>query len=348
MPNILFRADAHKEIGTGDLMSVIYLSREFQNNSWHCFFAVRDYEPALSIVRQFGLQNVEIIPHGILLKNEIELIKKLCADNEIDCLFMEVTKNNLREYGALGKPAPVKACANFDGIITEDFDIVVNWCVDASDTLYGGYECKNTKFVLGFENAILPESVLKLGHDKKSPNKKAQTILITMGGADEFNLTHKVLKSLASCASACEIKVIIGPGYEHSQDSLNSIGTNFHKFSLIKDAKSLDGYYRWADMAFSAGGLTSSELVAAKIPAVLIAAHEHQIKRCECYSRKNWAFYAGCRKNISEMQIEAAFYHVNNNIQAFNDSLGRCEFRGGNEKIYKDIDTCRQSKELVS
>lgn len=348
MPRILFRADAQETIGVGDLMSLVYLSRQFREHSWSSFFAVRNYAPARKIAKQFELENIHIIPKDASLEEEIMLIKKICVDSNIDCMFLEITKESLLKYKTLGRPAPIKACVNFDGIITGDFDIVVNWCVDTRERLYEKHKCPKTKFILGFENAILPHYFSEKHFLVKKEKDTAEKILISMGGVDEFNLTAEVLKALSGHdkASGFDIRAIVGPGYAHSKDLLDSLKGNVRGFTVKENCDNLSDDYMWADMAFSAGGLTSSELVAAKIPSILIAAYGHQVKRCEYYFRQNWVYYAGYRDIADEKRIRESLDYLTNNIGLFRDNLSRSGFRGGNEKIYKNIDTCRQSKQL--
>lgn len=343
MSNILFRADAEKLIGAGDLMSLIYLSKYFQRNNWNCFFAARDYKPASHIIATHNLKNVFLIPQEGTLKYEISFIKDVCQENKIDCLLMEITRNNLAQYESLGRPTLIKACVNFDGVITDDFDIVINWCVEGSSDLYSRYRQNDIQFILGFENSILPDyfvsSFVPLPKDNAAPKR----ILITMGGSDEFDTTAMVLKFL-SCQhnENDEFHIILGVGYENYTGISGLLESKFRNFIIKYDASDLYDEYRWADIAFSAGGLTSSELVAAKVPAILIATQEHQIKRCKYYSQNGWAYFVGFYKNITESGLVNSFNYLKNNINEFRANLSGFEFRGGNEKIYQSIDSRRQ------
>jgi len=347
MPKILFRADAEKSVGIGDLMSLVYLSNEFQRNSWQCYFAVRDYNPALQIIKKHKLKNVYLISRQMELENEIRLIKKICQKNTIDCLFMEITKNNLGEYNALGKPTPIMGCVNFDGVITKDFDIVVNWCVDSNDNFYKDYEGENIQFIIGFENTILPYYFDRDRISTRTFGKDVKKVLVSVGGIDEFDLTRKIITALTQQKKDYEIRVIVGYGYANYKELLRITKDKLKNFNLRKNVVNLFEDYLWADVAFSAGGLTSSELVSTRTPAILIAAYEHQVKRCEYYSKNKWAYYIGDYLNLNEVQILNGLDYMLNNINLFRNSLAQLHFEGGNEKIYKSVDSCRQCKQLV-
>ncbi len=348
MPKILFRADAEDSIGTGDLMSLIYLSRLFQKNLWQCFFAVREYGPALEILKNHKLDNVYLISKHASISEEINFLRKICTDNGVDCLFMEITKHSLREYQDLGKPAPIKACVNFDGEITSDYDVVVNWCIDSFDHVYGAHKNSNTQFILGFENVILPDYFVWKAISKRVYGNKIEKILITMGGIDELDLTGKIVNTLIHKYSDYEIRVIVGPGYDYAKDLVKLMGSGLKNFRLKQNVDNLFEDYLWADLAFSAGGLTSSELVAAKIPSILIAIRKHQIKRCEYFFKNKWSCYAGYHTDLGEREILKSLNYMIKYIDLFRNFLKKADFRGGNEKIFKNIDSCRQSKKLVS
>ena len=352
MPKILFRADAEKSIGIGDLMSVIYLSHEFRKNRWECFFAVKDYASASKIIERNKIGNVYLIPCNSTLNDEVREIKKICKDISVDCLFMEITERKLSDYKILGRPTPIKACVNFDGVITDDFDVISNWCVDLSDNLYAGHKNEKKIFILGFENTVLPHYFDWHKINNRIFSKDIRKIIITMGGADEFNLGKKVVKALSKCSNSrdYEIRFIIGPAHDRKKkkDLYGAIGkSKFKKFTIYENKNDLFEDYLWADMAFSAGGLSASELVASKTPSLILASKEHQIKRCKYYSQKGWAHYVGYRDKINEKEIIKGLNYMLENKGLFQETLGNLKFKGGNEKIYESINSCRQSRQLV-
>ena len=53
--------------------------------------------------------------------------------------------------------------------------------------------------------------------------------------------------------------------------------------------------YLLVDIAIGAGGLISSELVASRTPALLLATCEHQVARCQYYETQGQVKYLGHR-----------------------------------------------------
>jgi spore coat polysaccharide biosynthesis predicted glycosyltransferase SpsG len=344
MPKILFRADANERIGSGDLLSLFYLSESFQKKGWKSCFLVKDHEMALKIINKNSIGETHIMPKDIKIEEEIRIIDNLCNEKSIDCLFMEITENDLHAYETLGRPAAIKACVNFDGIVSKDFDLIVNWCVDSKSDIYNYIsDAKQEGILVGFDKVILPDHFDR-GNLKKKEIKDIKNILITMGGLDEFDMTAKVLKSLAVAGQDIEVRVIAGPGYKGELALTEYAGKYFNNFSVRCDAKDLFGDYLWSDICISAGGLTSSELVATKTPAILIATYEHQIKRCEYFHKMGWAYYVGYFAEQTEEDLFKAFNYLRENIVSFHSVLADISFRGGNEEIFNYIDNCRQSR----
>lgn len=339
MPNILFRADAHNKIGTGDLVSFIYLSHEFQRKDWGVFFSIRDFSVAKQIVENWHLKNVHWITSDLSINDEVELIRKLCLDEAVDCFFIQITDGSLTEYKDLNRVAPIMACVNFDGCVLVDFDLIVNWCVDLKESVYEEY--KGGNLLCGFENAILPDYFDRDKICKRSYGDFVRKILITMGGIDEFNLTRRILEALRCFDKEFEIRVVIGPGCTlNDKASFSGVVFKENSCNLFED-------YLWADIAFSSGGLTSSELAATRTPAILISAYTHQIKRCEYYARQGWAYYLGGQEGIIADNIRNGLNKVVSGIADYRIALARSAFRGGSEKIFKIIDSYRQSKKLA-
>jgi spore coat polysaccharide biosynthesis predicted glycosyltransferase SpsG len=233
-------------------------------------------------------------------------------------------------------------------VITPDFDLVVNWCVSSTDSLYAQYKKDSTRFLLGFENTILLDYFDLANIQKRSHSDKIQKILVTMGGVDEFDLTARVVKGLSLIDEEWEVRIILGPGYSRKAELLKIIDLGKSNFSLKENIDNLYADYLWADLAFSAGGLSSSELVATKTPAILVAAYEHQVARCQYFHQQQWAYYTG-RENLFDTQtVKNSLDYLQKNIGDMRNNLQKNEFRGGNEKIFAHISSYRQSAKLVS
>lgn len=283
MKRILFRADAHKTIGSGDLVSLIHLSRYFESSKWQKIFMVRNFNEARSLLKLYGLKNIVIIDKNISVAKEVALINKTIKDFRVNVVLFEITERKLIEFRGITNDV-IKASVSFDKDIPSDLDLVVNW-EPQSKKMYALHEFPKTKFLLGPEYVILPKEFNLAQIKKRHINKKAKRILVTMGGADELNFTKKIAQIIIKNKLRQKFIFIVGATYKYVNDLKNELNSSGINYEIQQGLKSIFKQFISSDMAISAGGLTLFELIAARIPVVAVATYKHQINRC-CYFHK--------------------------------------------------------------
>lgn len=294
MKKIIFRADASTRLGTGDLVSLVNLSKYFERSGWEAHFIVRNYKAAGEIIRKRAIKRFFIIEEGFGIGEEIGIINGYIADNGIDVIFLEITERPLTEYAGITGNA-IQACINFDGVIHKKIDLVVNWDICA-EKLYDMKKYPKTKFLLGIEYAALPVEFDfdKIGRRNYSP--KARDLLITMGGADEFNFTRKIVDSIIKNKIDVKLDIVIGSGYPFKEELEKAMKSSSLDYKIEDNVTDMLSRFMSCDMAISAGGFSAFELIASRTPCLLIAVYEHQVSRCEYFDRKGWATYLGFRR----------------------------------------------------
>lgn len=302
MKKILFRADAKPSIGIGDLMSLINLSFYFDEREWESYFIIRSYKAGVELVKKYNLKNIFIIDENLSLDEEIKYINDFIKDNSIDIIFFEITERKLSNY--IGIDSIKKVAVNFDGHILNDLDLVIDWDVEAYK-FFDTDKYPKTKFLLGAQYVILPKEFYSQKVQNRKLNYPAKKLLIAMGGADELNFTQKVVNSIIKSELDIELNIIVGAGYEHRDELEKTLKSSNLKFGIKQNIKNMLNEYLDADIAIGAGGLTSSELVASKTPAILIATYEHQVARCKYFGEQKFAKYLGFREFNEKELIEA-------------------------------------------
>ena len=307
MKRILFRADAKPSIGTGDLISLIHLSRYFEEAGWETHFIIRDYSAAVSISRRHSLERLAVIDSGFTILQEVDVINKYVEECKIDVLFLEITERPLSDYAGLSDRA-LKACVSFDGVITEDISLVVNWDVEA-EGLFDISKYPATRFLLGPEYVIVPPRFNQERIRKRVYRRKTEKLLIAMGGADELNFTQKIANVFIRNGASCKLTVIVGAGYQHKEELERSLSSSSLDYELKQNVADMFEEYMACDMAVGTGGLTAYELVATRTPAVLIATYEHQVARCLYFHEKGLVKYLGFRKFDPDTLLRSVYEH---------------------------------------
>jgi len=302
MNSILFRADSFTEIGTGDLMSLIQLSKYFIKEGWDVSFMTQRTESAIKLLESHNVDNIFFIESGKSLSYEINYLNSIVELNNIQVLFFEITERKLTEYKGISS-TPFKACVCFDGHVPNNFQFVLDWSVSAQSN-YNQKENTNTMYLLGPEYVILPITFDREKIKQRIYSTKTKNVLIAMGGADEFNITHKIVSDLITCNSL-NLNIILGAGYLYEETLIKLLQNSGAKYKVNKNVKNMFLEYMGCDLGIGAGGLISSELIATRTPAILISTYEHQIDRCEYFNRKGLAVYLGHKKYNREQLINS-------------------------------------------
>jgi spore coat polysaccharide biosynthesis predicted glycosyltransferase SpsG len=315
MKKILFRADAAPHIGIGDLISLINISKYF--DEYENYFIIKNYSAAVSLVKKYKLNNCHIIDAKSSLSEEITYINNIIENNQIDILFLEITERRLSDYQGLTQKCK-KVAVNFDGYILEDLDIVIDWDVEAYK-FFDTSKYSNTKFLLGAKFVILPKEFYNLSN-KSIKHRDFKKILIAMGGADEFDFTNKVVHSIKQInLKNIELNIIVGAGYENKVKLEENLLKSNIKYTIKQNITNMLNEYLDCDIGIGAGGLTSSEMVAAKVSTILIATYEHQIARCKYFDQQKWAKYLGYRR-FDKQELKNTILNpiILDNIDIFN------------------------------
>lgn len=289
---ILFRADAKPSIGTGDLLSLIQLSRHFLKRGWEAYFIIKNHKTAINLASGYDVKNIEVIDKKIKIAHEVEVINNFCQTNDISLVFFEITGRRLTDYKGLLPHMP-KAAVCFDGLYPSDFKIIVNWDTDA-ESLFN-IRNQSALYFLGPEYVILSPDFDMDRIKLRKYKTKAQNIMIAMGGADELDFTSRVVDYFIDMKPDFKINIIIGSGYPYKDSLLGKLKNSSLDYEIRSNITNMFDQYMEADIAIGAGGLTSYEIVATKTPGIVFSLYEHQRARCRYFHDKGFVKYMGFR-----------------------------------------------------
>ena len=207
---------------------------------------------------------------------------------------VEAFEIKLTEYAKI-KTIP-KVCINYynynNGDVLDNFDLVIDWDVFAN-RYYDVKKYKNTTFLLGAKYVLLSKEFY-LEFDR-SYNKNIKKVLISMGGADEYNITLMLVKTIVKLKLDIELTIILGAGYKNKKIIETMLKHTHIKYNIKQNVTNMLNEYLNCDVAITSGGLGASELIASKTPAILISTYTHQIDRCKYFAKKGFVIYLGHR-----------------------------------------------------
>ncbi len=159
-------------------------------------------------------------------------------------------------------------------------DIVLNQNIYADMSFYQYYE-PYTRFLLGTKYALIRKEFLKWSGWHRDIPEVARKILVTFGGSDPDNVTHKVIEAVRTVdLDGLEVKVVVGGANPHF-DLIYETVKDLSNFTLIKNTENMSELVAWADIAISAGGSTCWELFFMGIPSIIIPIAENQVTCCK-------------------------------------------------------------------
>ena len=296
MRRIAFRADTNQAIGSGDLVTLINLSRCFTSDGWETIFITQRTPNAVALLKKHGIARAVFLAPGLSQEKENKAMGSIVSRYGIDAIILEITGKPLSGYRLPEKV--IKGCVDFWGIVPAGFDLVINWDIGGR-SLYKRPRGK-TIFLCGPEYAPLPRGYDASKANRRSYRDSPRRVLVTMGGVDKANLTQKVVATLTKDGLDASFTIVIGSGYRYTKQLTGQLRRSGLKYALKSNLRNLWPELMKCDVAVSAGGFTVFELLASRTPCVLIAAVGHQIKRCKRLAAEKKAHYLGFRDFSAE------------------------------------------------
>lgn len=277
--NLIIRADANPQTGTGHVMRCIALAQAWQDRGGKVIFLSHCEN---EVLRQ------RIIDEGF----EFLPIEKPHPDpHDLKQLFKELeTRNSKLETwlvldGYHFTPLYQKAIRDngYKLLVIDDMahlnyyhaDILLNQNIHASSLFYS-YD-KDTVKLMGSKYVLLRKEFLHYKSWKREIPDKAKRILVTMGGSDPDNVTLKVIMALDRLNDReLEIIIVAGPVNLNIDSLKSTLPSSTCPMCICRNAENMPEIMAWADMAVTAAGSTCWELAFMGVPSITVVTGENQ------------------------------------------------------------------------
>lgn len=190
--------------------------------------------------------------------------------------------------------------------------IVANGSINAENLNYSPK--KDSLYLLGTEYTPLRNSFSNYSSKipSKENSKSIKTIMITLGGGDNRNLTPKILKMLLNNYPTLKINVIIGAEFNNISE-IEPLASSKIKLIYHPDAEGMVKTMINSDIAISGGGQTIYELACMGLPSITILVASNQEHNIEYGQKAGFLELAGS-------------YDDKNLFKKISDILGRMDF----------------------
>lgn len=290
-PQTLFRVDAGPDIGLGHLQRCISLAAALQHFGVISFFLVNREGCAEKWLASSGIAANTLGRLKSWSTDDLAQTLKTADEQKCDIVVVDSDYEGEAYLGRL-RQAGFFVCA-IEDMAPHPFScqLVVNGDAHAAQLSYHS-SSGDTLFLLGSEYSILRREFWE--KRLRTVHKVVENLLVTMGGADPYNLMPRVLRLLSELPGRFAVTAIIGPFFDNIAEVEIAAQRRKRPVKLIHAPHSVSNLMLEADLAISAGGQTLYELACVGCPTVAVQMASNQKGQLQVFSKSGFLRAAGC------------------------------------------------------
>lgn len=283
------RVDANEKIAMGHLMRCMSIAKQLKLLGEEIVFIISE-SYAKTYIEECGYECLCLGNHYNEKDSEVGALLEIIKRYSISKLLLDSYEVTYRYMAAL--KAHCRLCYIDDlNLFRYPADMIINYTFKTDRKKYDGMGYKEERFLLGESYVPLrPE----FGQEPIAVKKQAESIFLTTGGTDEYNMIIGILKELKSEPQLSVMKknVVIGKFYRNLEE-LYQLAAEDGQIQVYHDISDIWRVMRMSDIAVSAGGTTLAELCACGLTTVCFAIAENQLPGTAAYSAEGLMLFAG-------------------------------------------------------
>ena len=272
---VVFRVDASLQMGTGHVMRCLALAQALKYNEANVEFICRKHEGSLiDKIRLNGfnvyeLEVLEEVDDKLAHSHWLGTTQQQDADDCLDILKAEKTNWLIVDHYALDEQWQKRLKPYYEKLMVIDdladrkhqCDVLLDQNFGRSYQDYKDLVPASAKLLMGSEYALLRpefEKYRQYSLDRRK-DEKFKKLLINMGGADQDNITGKVIERLqvAKLPKDVEITVVMGKTAPHLASAITSANKLSYRSEVKVDVDNMAELMANADIAIGASGATT-------------------------------------------------------------------------------------------
>ena len=315
--NVLIRADASIQMGTGHVMRCLALAQAIKAQGDCAHFAIESCPPALLNRLEnegFTIHFLDSIETGSPsdIQETVNLFQTLecqwiCVDGY---QFGAEYQQKLRDLGCRSLVLDDYGHASFYSA-----DFVLNQNSSAHD---GYYQSRHpeTALLLGTRYTLLRQEFLMWHRWQRHIPKIVGNLLITLGGSDPENMTTWILDALQGVdISGLTIVVIVGAANPHQNSLKACVARSIHSVQLVSNVTDMSHYIAAADLAISAGGSTTWELALLGLPNLMVTLADNQVAIAQSLHDQGVSISLGASQKLGATRLVSVVQQIGMSIE---------------------------------
>ncbi len=290
---ILFKTKGGHKEGMGDVTYSLALAEEFRNRGYDVFFVINKNQNVIALIseKDFKYRAIDDLPE----------LEEYLRQQSINIVILSQLDTPQDEALIFKRHSEMLVTVDDKGKAASLADLCFNVL----------YPIKNS--YSEFKYIALSEA-FKQKHDiPKVIKKQVETLLVTQGGSDTYGFIPKIIRALYCISKNISIDIIIGPNFSHYQELDNVLSKAPRNFNIIKAKNDLSNLMMEADLAISAAGVMLFELACLGTPTVVVCAEPFEVETANRLQESGFAVNLGFGKDINEIDIKNAVYHLIDN-----------------------------------
>ena len=308
MATILIRVDASHQIGMGHLIRCLSIANYVLDKGIKPVF-ITSSNLAMEKINTKGFECVLISDKFQYALNEIRSLKSQYSSKIIlvDINYCKTYKERQGYYDILQALMTMDYfLVTFEDFFSEVFpaDIVIIPYVGAESLKFK--RKVGSQYLLGPKYFPIREEFLEVGK-KSLPKDDIKTILITMGGSDQNQITIKVVKALSNIKLKVHLKVVLGSLSQLSDEQVKALLSSYDgSFQVVKDAHNMAELMNESQLAITNSGLTKYEMASMGLPAIVISNNSKHATLMVEFASYGTVVLLGDNEEVTEENILSA------------------------------------------
>jgi len=294
---LYIRADGNAQIGTGHVMRCLSIADAVKKLGGEVAFIVADNHMS-SLLSERGYNVICLDSIWDNMEEEAGKMVSLIKAHSIKKLLID---SYFVTHGYLQRLCDLTYVTYVDDLNAFRYPcaMLINYNCYADKFGYP-IHYPGTKLLLGCEYAPLREEFQNL--PSRVLRKKAQSVLVTAGGADPYNAAEKLVRNAKmSCDfKPLEFHVVAGRLNPHI-GGLERLAREYDGIVIHRDVQNMSRLMLDCDVAVSAGGSTLYELCACGTPAVAFVLADNQIAGVSSFVDDGYMINAGDIRSEEEL-----------------------------------------------
>ena len=316
--HLLFVVTGHQQVGLGHVYNTLILANDILNH--RITFLVDKHS-------QLAYEKIASHNYPVVMQSQEDIVSDIAriAPDVVINDRLDTDEAYIRSIQSLGCRV-----INFEDLGTgaKVADLVINAIYPEKEIL--------PKHYFGHRYFVLRDEFIYTPPKEVAPEVKR--VLVTFGGVDPNNLTHKVIDAIYSYTQAhgITIEVVAGFGYER-YDTLAA----YSDIVIYRNVAHIAKLMQQSDLIFTSAGRTIYEVAAMRTPAIVLAQNEREMTHLFA-SEEHGFMHLGLGAEVIPESIVSAFAGLaedHDRRKQMSQKMDAVDLHSGRERVIELIQT---------